>query len=160
MSQMIDLVISIGCQNQATTHQDFVKMGMQWSVVHRTRCVDETRQASALISWTAPCSAPLQARSPKPEARSPKPEARTSEHFATHSLAGASGLYSQWLSWTCRCPVRERQCNPALIELHGNYHDKGREGLRRAAFPVALSCGSQGHTSSRIDSRRRTRICD
>jgi hypothetical protein len=27
-----------------------------------------------------------------------KPEAPASEHIATHSLAGASGLYSQWFS--------------------------------------------------------------
>jgi hypothetical protein len=41
-----------------------------------------------------------------------KPEAPASEHFATHSLAGASSLYFQRFSRTWRCPVRAIQLVP------------------------------------------------
>jgi hypothetical protein len=44
------------------------------------------RRYRVLFSWTAHVRLPY------------KPEAPASEHFATHSLAGASGLYSQWFS--------------------------------------------------------------
>ena len=47
-------------------------------------------------------------------------KARASEHFATHSLAGASGLYSQWFSRTGRCPANAT----ALVATTGDVESR------------------------------------